>query len=85
MTQPDDEEHHDDGEEQPGEAEHPGGDEEQPGDIGDMAQQMGVSRAAVYQAVARGEIAHVRMGRRILIPRSALRKWLEGGTEEPPG
>jgi excisionase family DNA binding protein len=31
-----------------------------------------ISRSFAYEAVGRGEIPHVRIGRRILVPKSAL-------------
>ena len=36
-------------------------------------------RTAVYLALQRGEIPHRRIGRRIVIPLSALDRWLSGG------
>ena len=33
---------------------------------------LGVSRAHAYEMVARGEIPHLRLGRRIVVPKSAL-------------
>ena len=35
--------------------------------VDQAANALGLSRAAVYDAVARGDIAHVRVGRKILI------------------
>jgi len=39
---------------------------------------LGISRASAYEAVSRGEIPCIRIGRRILIPKVALEKLLEG-------
>jgi len=39
---------------------------------------LGISRATAYDAVARGEIPCIRIGRRILIPKVALERLLEG-------
>jgi excisionase family DNA binding protein len=36
-----------------------------------------ISRAAFYAAVNRHEVPHLRLGRRILIPRNSLLRWLE--------
>jgi excisionase family DNA binding protein len=36
-----------------------------------------ISRRAFYNAINRGEIPSLRLGRRILIPRAAFLKWLE--------
>jgi excisionase family DNA binding protein len=37
-----------------------------------------ISRGALYAAVNRGEVPHVRLGKRILIPRYAFERWLAG-------
>ena len=37
-----------------------------------------VGRGLMYDAIRRGEIPSIRVGRRILIPRAALHKMLEG-------
>lgn len=37
-----------------------------------------ISRRAFYNALNRNEIPNVRLGRRILIPRNAFFRWLEG-------
>ena len=37
-----------------------------------------ISRGAWYAAINRNEVPHLRIGRRILIPRRALMTWLEG-------
>jgi excisionase family DNA binding protein len=36
-----------------------------------------ISRASWYAAIKRNEIPHPRIGRKIVIPRQALLKWLE--------
>jgi len=36
-----------------------------------------ISRAGFYAALRRNEIPNIRLGRRILIPRSALKRFLE--------
>jgi len=36
-----------------------------------------LSRAGAFAAIHRGEIPHVRVGRRILIPTQALERWLD--------
>jgi excisionase family DNA binding protein len=35
-----------------------------------------ISRGAFYAAVNRGEVPHLRLGHRILIPRHAFERWL---------
>jgi excisionase family DNA binding protein len=39
-----------------------------------------ISRGSLYAAINRGEVPHVRLGNRILIPRHALTKWLEAAS-----
>jgi excisionase family DNA binding protein len=38
-----------------------------------------LGRNTVYESIGRGEIPHVKFGRRILIPKAALSKLLETG------
>lgn len=40
--------------------------------------QLGLSRSLMYEAVRTRQIPSIRIGRRILIPRAALEKLLEG-------
>ncbi len=42
----------------------------------DTGQLLGLSRASTYDAVARGEIPAIRVGRRLLVPTAALRRLL---------
>jgi excisionase family DNA binding protein len=37
-----------------------------------------ISRASFYHAIGRNEIPHIRLGRRIVIPRAAFERWLAG-------
>lgn len=39
---------------------------------------LGISRAHAYELVARRELPSVRLGRRILVPRRALERLIEG-------
>jgi excisionase family DNA binding protein len=45
------------------------------------AKMLGISRMSAYQGVKRNEIPHIRVGGRILIPREALKRLLEGRLE----
>ncbi len=45
----------------------------------DAGQMLGLGRNATYDAVARGEIPVLRFGRRILVPRKALERLVDGG------
>jgi excisionase family DNA binding protein len=51
--------------------------------VEEAAAMLGISRAFAYEAVNRGEIPHIRIGRRILVPRSALERLLSAGSEPP--
>jgi excisionase family DNA binding protein len=44
--------------------------------VEEAAAALGISRAFAYEAVTRNEIPHVRIGRRILVPRAALERML---------
>jgi excisionase family DNA binding protein len=44
---------------------------------------LGVSRNAAYQAARAGEIPVIRIGRRLLVPRVALGRMLEGAGQKP--
>lgn len=46
--------------------------------VEEAAETLGISRAFAYEAVGRGEIPSIRIGRRILVPKAALDKLLEG-------
>lgn len=48
--------------------------------VEEAAKALGISRATAYEAVSRGEIPAIRIGRRILIPKVALEKLLGGET-----
>ena len=49
--------------------------------VNEVAKLLGLSRASAYQGVARGEIPSIRVGRRILVPRQALERMLEGDSK----
>jgi excisionase family DNA binding protein len=46
--------------------------------VEEAAQVLGISRATAYEAVGRGEIPCIRIGKRILIPKAALEKMVNG-------
>ena len=41
--------------------------------VRDVAAQLGISRSFAYDLIARGELQAVRVGRRLLVPESAVR------------
>jgi len=45
-----------------------------------------ISRGSFYNAIRRGEVPHLKLGKRILIPRHAFLKWIDAaGRPEPAG
>ena len=49
--------------------------------VEEAAEILRISRNGAYEAVKRGEIPSIRIGRRVLIPRIALEKMLRAETE----
>lgn len=43
---------------------------------------LGLSRPSVYRALKQGELPSFRLGTKVLVPRAAVEKLLEGGTAE---
>ena len=55
--------------------------------VEETAKLLGISRGLAFQAVARGDIPSIRIGRRILIPAARLHALLDGttaGSEQQP-
>lgn len=46
--------------------------------VREAAQLLGLSRNSVYQAIMKGEIPHMKVGKRLLIPRAQLDRMLNG-------
>jgi excisionase family DNA binding protein len=44
--------------------------------VEEAGRRLGISRAHAYELVARGELPHLRLGRRIVVPRHALESLL---------
>lgn len=51
--------------------------------VEEAAALLGIGRNSAYQAVARGELPAVRLGRRLLIPRAALERRLADSQTQP--
>jgi len=54
--------------------------------VDETAKILGVGRNSAYEAIARGEIPVIRVGKRLLVPKAALEKLLSGNqtkTAEP--
>jgi excisionase family DNA binding protein len=45
--------------------------------VADAMKLVPLSRPSFYAAIHRGEIPHIRVGKRILIPRKSLERWAE--------
>ena len=44
--------------------------------VEEFAHAVGIGRNLAYDSVKSGEVPHIRVGRRILIPRVAVERWL---------
>ncbi|MBZ5677979.1 MAG: helix-turn-helix domain-containing protein [Acidobacteriia bacterium] len=54
--------------------------------VDDLAREIGVSRHACYEGIKNGIIPHIRIGRRIVLPKTAIADWLKtAGRRETPG
>ncbi len=53
--------------------------------VAEAARLLGIGRNSAYEAVRRGEIPSIRIGRRVLIPRTALMVLLECGWDTQRG
>lgn len=52
--------------------------------VSEAADLLGVSRVSAYEAIQRGEIPYIRIGRRILVPKKALERLLDSCDEITP-
>ena len=43
----------------------------------EVADLLGINRKGIYDQIKAGNFPHVRVGKRILIPKVALERWLE--------
>ncbi len=50
--------------------------------VNEAAIRLGISRGSAYQAIHRGEIPHLKFGKRIVIPVFALTRLLQGQDSE---
>ena len=53
--------------------------------VEEARKQLGLSRGLMYEAIRRGQIPSIRIGRRILIPRAGLERLLEGASGQNEG
>ena len=50
--------------------------------VREAAQLLKIGRSCAYEAVRNGQLPVIRMGRRILVPRAALERLLENGSQD---
>lgn len=48
--------------------------------VEEASRALGISTWLGYELVAKGVIPSIRLGRRIIVPRAALERWLAGGS-----
>jgi excisionase family DNA binding protein len=53
--------------------------------VEDAAGLLGISRTLAYEAIARGELPSVRLGKRIVVPRRALDELLDSAVDRSTG
>lgn len=49
--------------------------------VDETAERLGISRNGAYDAIRRGELPALRLGRRLVVPRAALDRLLAGAPE----
>ena len=54
--------------------------------VTEAARLLRISRNLCYELIAQGRLPHIRLGRRILLPRYGLEQWIaqESGSSSPP-
>src|ERR1700685_3269310 len=50
-----------------------------------LAADIGLSERSTRSALRRGEIPHIRIGRRFILPKAAIAEWLRTGSRSPLG
>ena len=53
--------------------------------VTECAKRLGIGRNSAYEAVSRGEIPAIRVGKRLLVPKVALERLLLAGQGAAPG
>jgi excisionase family DNA binding protein len=51
--------------------------------VAEAGRLLGLGRAAAYEAVRRGDIPSIRIGRRVVVPTAALRRMLQLDDDKP--
>jgi excisionase family DNA binding protein len=52
--------------------------------VSEVSRMLNISRGSAYEAIQQGQIPHIRIGRRILIPRKAFERLLESCRQDMP-
>ncbi len=52
--------------------------------VTEAARLLGISRSHAYELVRLGQLPHVRLGRRIVVPRRELEQWVRRQSDGPP-
>jgi excisionase family DNA binding protein len=47
--------------------------------IKEAAQKLGISKGLAYEQAKQGKLPVLKLGKRLLIPKAAFERWLEGG------
>jgi len=52
--------------------------------VPEAAEILGINRTGAYRAIERGELPAIRIGRRLVVPKAAIARLLEGGGMPAP-
>lgn len=52
--------------------------------VDEVAKILGIGRNSAYEAINRGDVPSLRLGRRLVVPRKALEALLEGRQQDRP-
>lgn len=52
--------------------------------VADAAKLLGISKGLAYDLIAEGRLPHVRLGRRVLVPRQGLEDWIARESQLSP-
>lgn len=53
--------------------------------VEEARRKLGLSRGLMYKAIKLGQIPHLVVGRRILIPKESFSRWIERSDKSPQG
>lgn len=52
-------------------------------EVDELASRLGICRQAIYRGLREGTIPSIRLGKRFIIPRSAVNEWLSSAAARP--